>query len=252
MEFTGDVVTEITVPNNVQFAPGINVVGIGQTLPPELVAAGYVNAIVWYSTDWDPTSTAPKAKFKFMATLGGSLVIGMGYSNNPSVNQTATITRLASFGMIVGGGVALTDVEFYHPNDTSDFQISQLVTPAGVPYTQEFDSAGNEMWDDNWQAVTLLNGWAAFGTPGDWYQGLRIRKLPFGGVILNGTLESPATVQNTIANVGAFYRPGERATNVCNSGTAITAIHAHPNGDITIDGPQTGTFANINVFWVTL
>ncbi|MGH7743504.1 MAG: hypothetical protein ACREQ5_01600 [Candidatus Dormibacteria bacterium] len=84
--------SELTVPNNVPFLPGNDVVGIGNQLPAELVAAGYKNAIVFYSSSWNPHNTTLTTKFRFIATsTTGDLILGYADCANPSVNQTAIV-----------------------------------------------------------------------------------------------------------------------------------------------------------------
>lgn len=109
MQFPTPVVTEITAPNNVPFAPGNNVAGFGSDIPPELTAAGYVNAIVFYSSTWNPSATVPTIKFRFIATnqTTGDLILGYGICTNPSVSQTAVVTAgldLNLQGIVAPGG----------------------------------------------------------------------------------------------------------------------------------------------------
>src|SRR5947209_375577 len=203
MQFPQTLITEVTAPNNVPFLPGNNVSGFGSDIPAELVAAGYTNAVVFYSTDWNPANTAPTTKFRFIATAGASLVIGIGYCLNPSVSQTATITRTISAGLLLAGSLPLNDVEFYNINDISMVELAQGVdgnanpdlvirdhlgnTRARISYTaaaaQTFmllggaqltvnDAAGSALQtsvpivkDTAWQAFTLFNGWTGNGAP---------------------------------------------------------------------------------------
>jgi hypothetical protein len=52
MQFPQQLVTEITVPNNVPFAPGYDVIGIGSQVPQPLIDAGYPAAIIFYSSGY--------------------------------------------------------------------------------------------------------------------------------------------------------------------------------------------------------
>lgn len=95
MQFGPNVVDEIVIPNNVPFAPGNNVIGIGTEIPPELVAVGFDAALVFYFSNWDPTSTTPLVKYAFIAPIsngtGSAVSIGFGICNNPSVSQTPVV-----------------------------------------------------------------------------------------------------------------------------------------------------------------
>lgn len=102
MQFPQQLVTEITAPNTVPFQPGNNVTGIGSSVPPELAAAGFTNAIVVYSSDWNALNTNPTIKFRFIATNGGALTLGVGYCANPSANATAIVLPVVTVGMFFG------------------------------------------------------------------------------------------------------------------------------------------------------
>lgn len=103
MEFGQNVVTEITVPNNVPFLPGNDIIGIGTQLPPELEAYGITAAMVFYNQAWSPVATTPRVKFMFIGTTHdvdfGAMVFGYGYCNNPSLNQVAVVTTTYQIGM---------------------------------------------------------------------------------------------------------------------------------------------------------
>jgi hypothetical protein len=106
MEFPTPIVTELTAPNTVPFQPGQNVIGIGSQIPPELVAAGVTAAIIFYNNTWNTSLTVPTTKFQFIASIGGSIVSGVGYSNNPSTTPTATVAFLNVLGEYAPGAVA--------------------------------------------------------------------------------------------------------------------------------------------------
>jgi hypothetical protein len=100
MQFGSNPVSEIVVPSDVPFEPGNNVIGIGAGIPPELIAAGYVNAIVWYFANWNPASTTPLPKFAFIAANAitgnatAAMHFGFGLCDNPSANPTAVVQSL--------------------------------------------------------------------------------------------------------------------------------------------------------------
>lgn len=84
----------IQVPSNLAAQPGNRVFSVSSNLPSELVTAGYTSAIVWFSDDWDPTSTTPKIKYLFLGTYpspGGGLVLGSCVATNPSASQTGIV-----------------------------------------------------------------------------------------------------------------------------------------------------------------
>lgn len=114
MQFPVGAITEVTAPNNVPFVPGQNVTGIGAGVPPELIAAGIPNAIIFYSSDWDPNAVVPTAKFKWIAAVGGALVSGYGYCQNPSISQVATIVSASVVGINVVGTIQspITQINF--------------------------------------------------------------------------------------------------------------------------------------------
>lgn len=116
MQFPVGAITEVTAPNNVPFVPGQNVTGLGSGVPPELLAVGIPNAIIFYSNDWNPANTVPTAKFKWIAAVGGALVIGYGYCQNPSVSQVATIVYEATFGINDVGTIASPIIQFQYDN----------------------------------------------------------------------------------------------------------------------------------------
>ncbi len=98
MQFPTQVVLEITVPNNVPFEPGFDVIGIGTQLPPAVIAAGYPAAILFYSSSYDPTLTVPQIKYQFIADKDGTIYFGYGLVANASVSQAETIVTYEGHG----------------------------------------------------------------------------------------------------------------------------------------------------------
>lgn len=93
MIFSDQVITEITVPNNVPFLPGFDVIGIGTEIPVELTAYGIDAAIIFYTDTWSTAVTIPTVKFFFIGVRGNALVSGYAYSNDPSTIPVATVIR---------------------------------------------------------------------------------------------------------------------------------------------------------------
>lgn len=102
--WSNDQQDEIWAPNTVPFSPGNNVVGIGQSLPAEMLAKGYSSALLFYTAGYSDTATTPKVKYWFIAVndvfsqLDSALTIGYGYVANPSVNTTAVVKDHYQFG----------------------------------------------------------------------------------------------------------------------------------------------------------
>jgi hypothetical protein len=108
MIFADQVVTEITVPSNVPFLPGNDVIGIGTEIPAELMGEDIEAAIIFYTDDWDTSATTPKVKFFFIGVRAKLLVSGYAYSNNPSTTPTGTVVRaeLLSLNGTTGAGLS--------------------------------------------------------------------------------------------------------------------------------------------------
>lgn len=136
MQFPNQIVTEITAPSNVPFLPGNVVTGFGSQVPAELVAAGYQNAIVFYSNDWNPAATTPSVKFKFIGAgssaspigTGGadSLDIGYGVVLNPSVSQTAIIQVALRTGLQIQAANFISNVEVWNANNSTSAQFTSF------------------------------------------------------------------------------------------------------------------------------
>lgn len=136
MQFPNQIVTEITAPNNVTFAPGNVVTGFGSQVPAELISAGYPNAIVFYSNDWNPAATTPTPKFKFIGAgsstspigTGGadSLDIGYGVVLNPSVDQTAIVKVALRTGLQISGSNFISNVEIWNALNSTSAQFTSF------------------------------------------------------------------------------------------------------------------------------
>jgi hypothetical protein len=110
MQFQNQAVTEITVPNNVPFGPGNDVIGIGTALPPELAAyapipgGNFVTAaIIFYTAGYNPAGTLPQVKYYWIGVgsasgSNSSLNFGFAIVNNASVSQTAIV--LSGFSLL--------------------------------------------------------------------------------------------------------------------------------------------------------
>jgi hypothetical protein len=133
-------VDELTAPSTVPFAPGQNVTGLGSQVPSELVAAGITNALVFYSSDWNPSATVPKTKYRYVCAVGGSLVFGMGYCTNPSVSQVATLVTTHSEGLTVQGGLPEADFEVFNVNGNSAFQFSAVASDTNPQFLMRDDA----------------------------------------------------------------------------------------------------------------
>lgn len=139
----------IQVPGNLAAQPGNRVFSVSSSLPAELVSAGYTSAIVWYSTDWNPTATTPKIKYLFLGTYpqpGGGLVLGSCVASNPSVSQTGIIYASQVIQNYQSSGLDL-GVEWHDINDQAmawlydfsngpNFQITSHDT--GITRTPQF------------------------------------------------------------------------------------------------------------------
>src|SRR6476620_8868731 len=98
LEFPQQLVTQISIPNNVPFAPGYDVIGIGSALPQAMIDAGYVAAIVFYSGAWNPTATQALIKYQFIADKDGVIYFGYGFVENASVTQSESIVVYEAHG----------------------------------------------------------------------------------------------------------------------------------------------------------
>lgn len=132
---------EITAPNNVPFLPGNNVTGFGTQIPTELQSAGYVNAIVFYATDWDATAVTPKVKFRFIAATAAGLTVGYGICANPSVSQTATVVPTE----IIQTPSTTAGIAIQNTTGNQMFLIGQ--DASGNAYVRVKDSSGNTRLD---------------------------------------------------------------------------------------------------------
>lgn len=142
MQFPQTLITELTVPNNVPFTPGHDVIGIGTDVPAELIAAGFGDSIVIYGSDWNPANTTPTVKFRFISSGFSSIVIGFGYCANPSVSQVATVETTTAIGAQISGSNIFTTQRWRNLNNQDAFNMGQF-GGSQDPIFQMFDQAGN-------------------------------------------------------------------------------------------------------------
>lgn len=141
MQFPQTLITELTVPNNVPFTPGHDVIGIGTDVPAELVAAGFGDSIVIYGSDWNPANTTPTVKFRFLSSGFSSLVIGFGYCANPSISQVATVETTTLIGAQISGSNIFTTQRWRNLNNQDMFNMGQF-GGSQDPIFQMFDQSG--------------------------------------------------------------------------------------------------------------
>ena len=98
MEFPQQLVTQISVPNNVPFAPGYDVIGIGTGVPQPLIDAGYPAAIIFYSSDYSATFPSPQIKYQFIAVKDGIINFGYAMVANATVSQVESIVIYEAHG----------------------------------------------------------------------------------------------------------------------------------------------------------
>lgn len=158
MGWTNNETTEIVAPTGTPFLPGFDVIGMGTELPPELASYAPFGtttiqaAIVFYNSAFDATSTTPSVKFHFIAPASspagggldsiGSLCIGMGICNNPSLSTIA----VCNGGLLIGAqnataGHMSTLYEFSSHADNDIVEIGEY-NAAGAGAILTFDSSG--------------------------------------------------------------------------------------------------------------
>src|ERR1700744_18970 len=100
MQFSGNVVSEIVIPNNVPFEPGYDVIGIGFAVPEELQANGFNAAIIFYNSQWSSTSTEARVVYQFVAAgsegdpnYQTAVAIGYVWQANPSINSPRLVAQ---------------------------------------------------------------------------------------------------------------------------------------------------------------
>jgi len=257
---------ELTAPSSTPFVPGNNVIGFGTQLPPELIAAGFTSAIVSYSTDWDPTSTVPKVKFRFIAPAGGSTIIGIGWCANPSVSQVATIAADFSAGLVYSGGVASNDFELFDLAGHSAWQFASdsvnralaardvsgvirvqigydvtarayvaiggtsFEVPNGAAYCQVV--GGPLVGDTSWQTIGMLNSWVSdSGNPA------QCRMMPDGTVQFRGHVtksSNPTNGEQWGVLPNTSYEPAHVCTFLAACGSR--AYNGSQKVDVTASG----------------
>lgn len=247
----------------VMYTTAWNPAAVVPTIKFWFMAANSTGLVFGYGTVPNPSvsQTATVVSGEIVSTYGGggtdSDILYKDTGGNPYAELLTLSGQGADFFLFDAAGTKFSRFAAQtYPDKSSLVTLGSFGDDAAVSFQHnpgETFFRSNNVWllDVTWTAVSLLNNWAAYGTAGDWYQGLRIRKSASNWVTLNGTLQAPAVANGTIASIPAGYRPDKRATNVCNIGTAATwaTIHAYSNGNLIMDAAPINTFANINVGW---
>ena len=266
MQFPNQIVTEITAPNNVPFLPGNVVTGFGSIIPAELTAAGFVNAIVFYDSDWNPTNTTPTIKFRFIASGFGNIKIGYGYCANPSVSQTATVVSTANIGAQISGSSIFSLQEWRSLANATTFIMGHTFG-TNDPLIQMYDQNANlrmvlqrvaataissiafGSWsisiadaatiasvsgridlDTAWVALPLTGGWT-----GDATRVPLMRRMNDGTVQMKGLITkvaNPVSGEAWITGLAAAYRPTHTWTFLtptpgrAYNGSQVVEVHA--------------------------
>lgn len=107
MQFNSNVVSEIVIPSNVPFEPGNDVIGIGFSIPPELQAIGFIAAVIFYNSQYSPSSTEPRVVYQFLAagsepdpSYQTAISLGYVWQVNPSLNTAMLVAQCATAGAI--------------------------------------------------------------------------------------------------------------------------------------------------------
>ena len=135
---------EVFAPTTATFGPGVDVVGIGTTLPTELAAwvpfpsaptLRLKSALVFYNSGYSAVGTSAAVKFAFIGTAinpgaQATTVIGYGIVANPSVSGTAVILAGFQMNMVVnpfGGGATSFALSYSMVNHNNQviFQIAE-------------------------------------------------------------------------------------------------------------------------------
>lgn len=147
MQFQNNVVSEITVPNNVPFQPGNNVLGIGLELPPEMITAGYQAGMIFYNSLYSPTATEARIIYNFIAcgtiadpNYQSAISLGYVWQANPSANSTKFVATC-----LTAGGVAPTSSGY-----SQILSVMSLASSLGAGEPVLFaanDTAGNGVFE---------------------------------------------------------------------------------------------------------
>lgn len=134
MDFPQNLVTQISIPNNVPFAPGFDVIGLGTGIPQAMIDAGYSAAIVFYSSGWNPAGTGAQIKYQFIADKAGIIYFGYALVDNASVSQAETIVVYEAHGF--GQTSSQTTAQYNSTNflDSPAGQIRTLQTADSLIY----------------------------------------------------------------------------------------------------------------------
>lgn len=260
MQFPQQVVTEITAPNNVTFAPGNNVSGFGVEVPPELSAAGFSNAFVMYTTAWNPSNTTPTIKFWFIAANATGLVQGYGVVANPSVDQTATVVSGETVGTFLGTGqnsdilyantsgkpyaelFELSGANFFlydalgdtHsrialqvlPDKSSRIVLGSGADDVSVTVTHPagaayFQTNAPWLYDTTWTNLSLSSGWTNRSDPGNSAPALSVLRDSSGIVHIRGLLNVGTTAGfPVVATLPVGFRPAYGLDIVATTGNS--------------------------------
>jgi hypothetical protein len=153
MQFGANIVSEIVIPNNVPFEPGNDVIGVGFEVPPELQAEDINSAILFYNSDWSPTSTLPRVKYAFFGqaitddpNYSVGLVQGFTWQVNPSINSALLVVATVITGMAAPSAPPYTilqsvfglqnhngnDIVVFGENDANGDPTIELLNNAGT------------------------------------------------------------------------------------------------------------------------
>jgi hypothetical protein len=272
VQFAQQAVTEIIVPNNVPFAPGNAVFGIGTQLPQELIDASISAAIVGYTGTYDPTRTTPQTKYYFIAIQDVP-----GTFSAFKIGQCIVTNAVSSqYGGLYDAFTSVKRID--NTNQNLSVRIGYDLPPgqwqAGdefinlTPYirasltlnTIDLDPLINTIANVyGWHGIFYSSGWAAY-SPAPQHggrQGLFCRLDATGRVDLNGVLSQGAAVAANGELVGNLPGPQWRPPAAvsfqaqCNSGPGVFNFIVDPNGGIYCNqlGTQTPAGAN-QYYWV--
>lgn len=154
MQFSGNVVSEIVIPNNVPFEPGNDVIGIGFSIPPELQAIGFIAAVIFYNSQYSPTSTLPRVVYQFIAagsepdpTYQTAISMGYVWQENPSLGTPMQVAQCATAGAIApaASGYNYLRSIFTVGNRVGNTIYEMTEDSAGNPILAVVDNAGDHV-----------------------------------------------------------------------------------------------------------
>jgi hypothetical protein len=172
MQFPPNPTSEIIIPSGTSFTPGNDVIGIGFQVPAELSAEGINAAMIFYNSEYSPSSTLPRVVYGFFGqTLTADpeysvgLVQGFTWQVNPSISSPLLVVATLITGMGAPGAPPYTFLECvvggqnHNQNDT--WGISEDNSSAGNPEISMLNDAGTHS-----AYVTVPAGGMANGTTG--------------------------------------------------------------------------------------